>query len=70
MPKQRFIAMAGDSKLLTLVLRWEYNRVRNDDEDESNVSKLIELMFKMELHCFQGHFRKQTGSEDVEICEP
>ena len=70
MPKQRFIAMAGDSKLHTLVSRWEYNRVRNDDEDESNVSKLIELMFKMELHCFQGYFRKQTGSEDVEICEP
>ena len=38
--------------------------------DESNVSKLIELMFKGELHCFHGCFRKLTGREDVETFEP
>ena len=26
----------------------------------SHVSKFIELMFKGELHCFQGYFRKHT----------
>ena len=29
------------------------------------VSKLIELLFKGELHCLQGCFRKQTGKEDT-----
>ena len=38
--------------------------------DESNVFKLIEMMFKGDLNCFQGYFRKQTGREDVETCEP
>ena len=42
----------------------------NDDINESNVSQIIELMFKGDLHCFQGCFRKQTGKEDVETCEP
>ena len=30
-----------------------------------HVSKLIEPMFKGELHCFQECFRKQTCREDV-----
>ena len=30
-----------------------------------HVSRLIELMFKGELHSLQGCFRKQTGREDV-----
>ena len=42
----------------------------NDDINESDVSQIIELMFKGDLHCFQGCFRKQTGKEDVETCEP
>ena len=25
----------------------------------------IELMFKWELHCLQGCFRKPTGKEDI-----
>ena len=29
------------------------------------VSNLIELMYKGELHCLQGCFRKQAGREDV-----
>ena len=49
---------------------YERNRVRKDDIDELNVSKLIELMFKGDLHCFQGCFRKQTGRKEVETCEP
>ena len=34
-------------------------------EQVYHVSKLIELMFKGELHCLQRCFRKQTGREDV-----
>ena len=30
-----------------------------------HVSKPMELMFKGELHCLQGYFRKQTGREDI-----
>ena len=76
MPKQRFIAMVGDSKLHRVCdylenEYWsEHNRARNNDIDDSNGSKLIELIFKEELHCFQGSFRKQTGREDIETCEP
>ena len=29
------------------------------------IPKLIEMMFKWELHCSQGFFRKQTSREDV-----
>ena len=34
-------------------------------EKIQHVSKVIELMFKGELHCLQGCFRKQAGMEDV-----
>ena len=44
--------------------------MRNNDIDESNVPKPIELMFKGDLHCFQGCFRKQTDRQDVQTCEP
>ena len=37
-------------------------------EKLKHVSKLIELMFKGELHCLQGCFRKQTGREDLQTC--
>ena len=30
-----------------------------------HVLKPTELMFKAELHCLWGYFRKQTGREDV-----
>ena len=30
-----------------------------------HASKLIKLMFKGELHCLQGFFRRQAGREDV-----
>ena len=30
-----------------------------------HVSKPMELMFKFELHCLCGYFRKHTGKEDV-----
>ena len=30
----------------------------------------VELMFKGEIQCLQGYFRKQTGREDVESHEP
>ena len=46
----------------------ENNRVRNTDiESRKNLacSKLMELIFKGELHCLQGCFRKQTGRKDV-----
>ena len=36
-----------------------------NQENLQHVSRLIELIFKGELHCLQGSFRKQTGREDV-----
>ena len=36
----------------------------------SNISKVVELIFKGELNCLEGCFRKQTGREDVKTQEP
>ena len=48
----------------------ENNKVRNDDiESRKNLAcfKHMELLFKGELHCLRGYFRKKTGMEDVYI---
>ena len=77
MPKQHFIAMVCDSKLHNIVL-WRVisvkliigKKITGLDTMILNrkilhVSKLIKLMFKGELHCLQGCFRKQIRREDV-----
>ena len=78
MPKQCFIAMACDSKLHTIILWYVINvklRIGKkitgteimtlNHQKILHVSKLIEPMFKGELHCLQRCFRKQTDKEDV-----
>ena len=77
MPKQYCIAMACDSKLNNItwcVISMKLSIVKKITGLEImtlnrkkiwHVSRLIELMFKGELHSLQGCFRKQTGREDV-----
>ena len=78
MPKQSLIAMGCNSKLyvkiLWYVISMELNigkKIRGLETMTLNckkikhVSKLIEFMFKGELHCLQGCFRKQTGRQDI-----
>ena len=58
--------MACDSMKLSIgkkITRLEI--VTLNSEKIWHVSRLVELMFKRELHCLQGCFRKQTGREDI-----
>ena len=78
--KQHLIAMACNSKLYVIML-WRVISVKLiigkkitglgiiTLNHNKNVSKLIELMFKGELHCMQGSFKNHTGRVDVLKCE-
>ena len=73
-PKQDFIVMTCDSKLLHHVISMKLNIGKKMTELEimtlnhkkiQHVSKLIVLVFKGKVHCLQECFRKQAGREDV-----
>ena len=78
--KQHLIAMACNSKLYVIIL-WRVISVKLiigkkitglgivTLNHNKNVSKLIKLMCKGELHCMQGCFKKQAGRADVLKCE-